>query len=142
MNEKTKDIIGMTLFSLFIIGVLLGIYFLGIVGLFEIIGVEYQSIWSLALFVISIFFLGLPVDLIMGALADLTAEKVSGKIMPFMIQFMFGFITNWIVIYTVNMFMNSIDFSVLALLIVPAVITLFELAFGDDKEKREKTTEN
>lgn len=141
MNEKAKNIVGMTLFSLFIIGVLLSIYFLGLVGLFEIIGVEYQSLWSLVFFVISIFFLSIPLDLIMGALADLTAEKLSGKIKPFMTQFIFGFMTNWIIIYTVNVFMDRINFSTLALLIVPVVITLFELILGDDKNKFKNTAE-
>lgn len=138
MNEKIKDIIGMTLFGLFIIGILLGIYLLGIAGLFEILGVQYQSNWSLVIFVISIFFLGLPVDLIMGALADLSVENISGKIIPFVIQFLFGFVTNWIVIHTVNAFMNSINLSLFALLIIPLIVTLFESVLGDDKERLEK----
>lgn len=138
MNEKIKDIIGMTLFGLFIIGILLGIYLLGIAGLFEILGVQYESNWSLVIFVISIFFLGLPVDVIMGAMADLSVEKISGKITAFFIQFLFGFITNWIVVFTVNAFMNSIDLSLSALLVLPLIITVFELVFGDEKEKREK----
>lgn len=41
MNEKVKDIIGMTLFGLFIIEILLGLYFLGIVGLFEKKGLDF-----------------------------------------------------------------------------------------------------
>jgi len=56
MNDKIKDTIGITLFGLFIVGVLLGIYLLAIAGLFEILGVQYQSNWSLIIFVISILF--------------------------------------------------------------------------------------
>ncbi|MFD1361567.1 YrvL family regulatory protein [Lentibacillus salinarum] len=75
MKEKIKNIIGMTLFAIYIMGILIGIYFLGIAGVFEILGVQYQSIWSLIIFVISIFILGLPVDLVLGAMADLSVKK-------------------------------------------------------------------
>lgn len=138
MKEKTKTIIGMTLFSVFIIGIIVGIYFLGIVGIFEILGVQYQSIWSLIIFVISIFILGLPVDLILGAMADLSVEKISGKITAFIIQFLFGFATNWIVIFTVDAFMSSINLSLGTKLVVPLILTFFESVFGDEKEKHEK----
>ncbi|HLS08420.1 YrvL family regulatory protein [Lentibacillus sp.] len=64
MKEKIKNIIGMTLFAVCFLGIIIGIYFLGIAGIFEILGIQYQSIWSLIIFVIIIFILGLPVDLV------------------------------------------------------------------------------
>lgn len=138
MNDKIKDTIGITLFGLFIVGILLGIYLLVVSGLFEILGVQYQSNWSLIIFVISIFLLGFPVDLIMGAISDLSTEKIAGKVTTSLIQFLFGFVTNWIVIFIVNAFMKSIDLSLLAILVLPFIITLFELVFGGEKEKRKK----
>lgn len=140
MKEKTKDIIGTTLFGVLIIGIIIGIYLLGIAGIFEILGVQYNSIWSLIIFVISIFILGLPVDLILGAMADLSVQKISGKITAFVIQFLFGFVTNWIVIFSVDAFMSSINLSSGAKLVVPLIITLFELVFGDKKDKHEEAT--
>jgi len=138
MKEKIKNIIGMALFIVFIMGIILGIYFLGMAGIFEILGVQYQSIWSLIIFVIGIFILGLPVDLVLGATADLSVEKVSGKITAFVIQFLFGFVTNWIVIFIVDAFMSSINLSPGAKLIVPLILTFFELIFSDKNGEHEK----
>lgn len=135
MTDKTKTIIGMTLFVIFILGIVIGTYFLGVAGIFELLGVDYQSIKALGIFVISIFILGLPVDLVLGAMAKLSVEKIQGKIAAFMIQFLFGFVTNWIVIIVVNAFMNSIHLSPQAKLIVPLIITIFESAFIDKKDE-------
>lgn len=134
MKEKTKNIIGMTLFVLFIVGIIVAIYFFGITGLFVILGVQYHSIWSLIIFVISVFILGLVVDLFMGAIAKLTVEKFSGKISPIVIEFLFGFATNWIVIMTVDAFMNSIILSLETKLILSLILTFAELLFQDKKE--------
>ncbi|WP_226376884.1 YrvL family regulatory protein [Oceanobacillus halotolerans] len=119
-------------------GIIIGVYFLGIAGIFEILGVQYQSIWSLIIFVISIFILGLPVDLVLGAMADLSAEKISGKITAFVVQFLFGFVTNWIVIFTVDAFMSSINLSPGAKLFISLILTFFESVFGDKKDEHKK----
>ncbi len=42
MKEKTKNIIGMTLLVLFIVGIIVAIYFFGITGIFVILGVQYH----------------------------------------------------------------------------------------------------
>lgn len=140
MNEKVKDIIGMTLFAVFIIGVLVGVYFLGIVGIFEVLGVEYQSIWSLIIFVISIFILGLPVDLVLGAMADLSVEKMQGKALVFIIQFLFGLTTNLIVIFTVDVFMGSITLSLGAILAISLILTFLEWMFADKKDNQKESS--
>ena len=140
MNEKVKDIIGMTLFAVFIIGILVGIYFLGIVGIFKILGVQYQSIWSLIIFVISVFILGLPVDLILGAIADLSVEKMKGKIIVFIVQFLFGLATNLIVIFTVDIFMESINLSLGAILAISLILTFLEWMFADKKDIQKESS--
>jgi len=138
MNGKIKKITGMTLFVVFILGVIIGIYSLGIAGIFELLGVQYQSIGSLIIFVIGIFILGLPVDLVLGAMADLTAKKVSGKIAAFVIQFLFGFMANWIVILTVDAWMSSINLSLETKFILSLVLTFFESVMAG-KDKQEKS---
>ncbi|WP_102335273.1 YrvL family regulatory protein [Salimicrobium jeotgali] len=130
MKKKIKNIIGPTLFSLVIVGMIIGIYFLGIVGLFDILGVQYQSSWSLLLFVVSIFILGLPIDLVSGAVADLSVKKLRGKTSVFVVRFLFGFATNWIAIYIVDVFMSSVDLALGTKLVVSLVLTLFEMVVG------------
>lgn len=124
----------MTLLVIFILGIIAAIYFFGITGIFVLLGVQYQSIWSLIIFVISVFVLGLVVDLFMGALAKLIVEKLSEKITPLVIEFLFGFATNWVVIMTVDAFMNSLTLSLGTKLILSLVLTFAELLFQDKKE--------
>ncbi|GAA0441814.1 hypothetical protein GCM10008983_18620 [Lentibacillus halophilus] len=138
MKENIKNIIGMTLFVIFIMGIFIAIYFFGIAGIFELIGVQYQSIWSLIIFVISIFILGLPVDLVLGSMAELTVEKIRGKITAFVIQFLFGFVTNWVVIFIVDVFMSGINLSPGAKLVSSLILTIFESVFGNEKNKHRK----
>ncbi|UOQ83537.1 YrvL family regulatory protein [Gracilibacillus salinarum] len=135
MNEKTKNIIGITIFSICIMGILMGVYFLVITGLFEIFNVQYSSIWSLLLFVISICILGLPVDLIFGAMADISVEKMRGKVPAFVIQFIFGFVTNLLVISIVDAFMSGINLSPGAKFVIIIILTLIESVFEDGKNK-------
>lgn len=134
MKEKTKNIIGMTLFVIFIVGILMAIFFFGITGIFVLLGVQYQSVWSLIIFVISVFVLGFVVDLFMGVIAKLTVEKLSGRITSLVIEFLFGFATNWVVIMTVDTFMNSLTLSLGTKLILSLVLTFAELLFQDKKE--------
>lgn len=134
MKEKTKNIIGMTLFVIFIVGILMAIFFFGITGIFVLLGVQYQSVWSLIIFVISVFVLGFVVDLFMGVIAKLTVEKLSGRITSLVIEFLFGFATNWVVIMTVDTFMNSLTLSLGTKLILSLVLTFAELLFQDKKK--------
>ncbi|MFD1068202.1 YrvL family regulatory protein [Oceanobacillus locisalsi] len=131
MKEKTKNIIGMTLLIIFLMGIIAAIYFFGITGIFVILGVQYQSIWSLIIFVMSVFILGLVVDVFTGAIAKLTVEILSGKIKPMVIEFLFGFATNWIVIMTVDAFMSSLNLSLETKFIFSLILTFFELVFQD-----------
>lgn len=134
MKDKIKTIIGMILFVVIIIGLLIGIYLFGIVGIFAVLGVQYQSNWSLFIFVISVFILGLLVDLVFGAMADLLVDNISGKKIAFIIRFLFGFATNWIVIFTVDTFMSSISLSSGTKLIISMLLTTFESALSNDEK--------
>ncbi|MEN1968533.1 YrvL family regulatory protein [Lentibacillus sp. N15] len=138
MKGNIKTIISMTVFAVIIIGLLLGVYLFGIAGIFEVLGVQYKSNWSLLIFVIGFFILGLLVDLVLGAMADISAKKVSGKITAFVIRFIFGFVTNLIVIFTVDEFMSSISLSPGTKLVISLILTIFESALGSDYKNDRK----
>lgn len=44
LKEKTATVIGITFFIVLVAGFVLGIYFFGFAGAFELLGVQYQSI--------------------------------------------------------------------------------------------------
>ncbi len=136
MNPKEKiiTVISITLLMIFLIGFILGILFFGFAGIFALLGVSYQSIWSLVIFVISFFVLGFFIDIFFDALTKLAIKDLSSKGTIFFIQFIFGFASNWLVLFTVDAFMDSIKFSPKAMLIITLILALLEPVF-DNKKK-------
>lgn len=139
MNEKVKDIIGVTIFAIFIFGFIIGIYFLGFVGVSKFLGVEYDSLWSLAIFVISVFVIGFFVEIIFDALTVLAVEKVSDYLTAFIIQFLFLFVSEWIVLAAVEAVMESVTLSEKTILILAAILALLGTIFDNKKKKLEET---
>jgi len=58
----------------------LGIYFLVIAGVFELLGVQYESIWSMVVFVVSFFLLSIIIELFTKAIYELSVRNITGKI--------------------------------------------------------------
>ncbi|MDQ7862058.1 YrvL family regulatory protein [Peribacillus frigoritolerans] len=52
-------------------------------GFFELLGVQYESIWSLIVFVVSFFILGIIVELFSKAIFKLSVRIITGKIKIF-----------------------------------------------------------
>src|SRR5699024_9852015 len=95
---KIKDVIGVTVFAIIIFGIIIAIYFLGIAGIAQFLDIQYDSLTSLGIFVISIFIIGFFVDLIFDGLTILAVDKLSDYFTAFIILFLFTFVSYWIVI--------------------------------------------
>src|SRR5699024_4794708 len=99
---KIKDVIGVTVFVILIYGIIIGIYFLGFAGVSNLFGIQYDSLSSLGIFVISVFIIGFFVELIFDSLTILAVEKVVNYYIAFLVQFLFMFISEWIVLAIVE----------------------------------------
>jgi hypothetical protein len=104
------------------------------VGVFKLLGIHYQSNLALVIFVASFFMLGILADLFFDALAKLAVERVRGIVKAFFIQLLIGFASNWLVLLTVDTFMESITFSLKTKLIVALLLAVLEPIF-DNKKK-------
>ncbi len=135
-KEKAGTIIGVTILIVLVGGFIFGAFFLGFAGIFELLGVQYDSIWSLVLFVISFFVLGILVDLFFDAVATLMVEHVHGNVLSFLIQFLFGFISNLLVLLIVDAFMDSITLSLETIYIVALLLGVLDPVFDNKKKKR------
>src|SRR5699024_12237074 len=93
---KIKDVIGVTVFAILIFGIIIGIYFLGFAGVSNLFGIQYDSLSSLGIFVISVFIIGFFVVLIFDYLTILAVEKVVNYFISLLFQFIFLFIFFWI----------------------------------------------
>ncbi|GGB40453.1 hypothetical protein GCM10011409_17460 [Lentibacillus populi] len=57
MKQKIGTVVGVTLFIAVVSGFIIGIYLFGMAGIFELLGIQYTSVWSLIIFVVSFFIL-------------------------------------------------------------------------------------
>ncbi|WP_259343700.1 regulatory YrvL family protein [Oceanobacillus picturae] len=134
-KEKMASFIGITIFIIFLVGFVVGIYFFGIAGVFNLLGVEYDTVWSLVLFVISFYFLGIIVEILSKAIFKLTTLYIKGKSKVMVIRVCIEFTSNLLVLYTVDEFMSSITLSIKTEIIVAVLIAILEIAFEDAADK-------
>lgn len=133
IKEKTVTVAGIALLIILVVGFVLGLYFFGMVGAFELLGVHYKSIWSLIVFVVSFFILSVIVELFSNAIFKLSVRNITGKIKLFFARISFEGTSNWLVLFTVDEFMKVITLSLETEIIVALLIALLEIVF-DDKE--------
>ncbi|KAB8125967.1 hypothetical protein F9U64_21105 [Gracilibacillus oryzae] len=140
MNKKEKSltVILIALLIILAVGFVLGVLFFGLAGIFQVLGVQYDSLWSLAIFVFIYFFVGLIIELFAKVIYKMTVRNVTGKAARFFIRLLFEGATNWIILFTVDEFMNSITLSLKTELIVALLLSVLEFVFDDDKEKNAK----
>ena len=134
LNEKIIDIIGKITLILLIVGMIIGIYFLSFFGFTELLGIKYDSIWALTIFIISVLVLGIFVELVFDVLTKLVVGKVSNYLIAFIIQLLFGFISESIALIIVDAVMISVTLSIKTIFIMAFSLTLLG-TFYDIKNK-------
>ncbi|UJL46245.1 regulatory YrvL family protein [Virgibacillus sp. NKC19-16] len=133
-KEKAATVAGIALLIIFVVGFVLGIYFFGITGIFMLLGVEYESIWSLIVFVVSYVILGVIVELFSKPIFKLLVKNIKGKIEILWTRLSIEGATNWMVLFTVDEFMQSITLSLETEIIAALIIAVIEMVFDRDKE--------
>ncbi|MEC0347185.1 MULTISPECIES: YrvL family regulatory protein [Peribacillus] len=134
IKEKMATVTGLALLIILVVGFVLGLYFFGLAGVFELLGVQYESIWSLIVFVVSFFILGIIVELFSKAIFKLSVQNITGKIKVFFIRISFEGTSNWLVLFAVDEFMKSITLSLKTEIIIALLLAIIEIVFDDDKE--------
>ncbi|MBK5482048.1 MULTISPECIES: YrvL family regulatory protein [unclassified Peribacillus] len=134
LKEKMATVTGLAFLIILVVGFVLGLYFFGLAGVFELLGVQYESIWSLIVFVVSFFILGIIVELFSKAIFKLSVRNITGKIKVFFIRISFEGTSNWLVLFAVDEFMKSITLSLKTEIIIALLLAIIEIVFDDDKE--------
>ncbi|MBP3950208.1 regulatory YrvL family protein [Bacillus suaedae] len=133
IKGKIVTVIGIAILFLLVLGFVIGLLFFGFAGIFELLGVQYQSFWSLLIFVVSFFILGLVVDLFSIAIFKLTSQHLTRKVKVFY-KFSIESIFNWIALFTVDECMSSITLSINTEMIIASLLAVLEIVFDKDKD--------
>ena len=133
-KEKMATIAGLALLITLVVGFVWGLYFFGLAGVFALLGVQYISIWSLVMFVGSFFILGIFVELVSKVIFKIAVRNMTGKINVFFIRISIEGISNWLVLFAVDEFMNSITLSLKTEILIALLLAIIEIVFDGDKE--------
>lgn len=134
IKEKILTIAGIALLIILVIGFVFGLYFFGLAGAFELLGVQYESIWSLVVFVISFVILGIIVELFSKVIFKLSIRNITGKLNILFTRIILEGTSNWLVLFTVDEFMKSIALSLQSEIIIALLLAILEIVFDDDKD--------
>ncbi|SFD95137.1 Regulatory protein YrvL [Bacillus sp. OV194] len=132
--NKIFVVTALTFLVILSISFVLGIFFLGIAGFFSLFGVQYESLYSLLIFVLFFFLLGFIFDLFSIAFIKLSSQYVLGKYQLFFTRMVIDCTFTWLSLHTVDEFMNSITIPVTTEIGAVLLFFFIEVAF-DDKEK-------
>jgi hypothetical protein len=135
--NKIFVVTALTFLVILSISFVLGSFFLGIAGFFSLFGVQYESLYSLLIFVLFFFFLGFIFDLFSIAFINLSSLYVLGKYKLFITRMVIDCTFTWLSLHTVDEFMNSIAIPVTTEIGAVLLFFFIEVAF-DDKEKNKK----
>ncbi|MFC4388440.1 YrvL family regulatory protein [Gracilibacillus marinus] len=134
-KQKIVTIIVITALILIGFGLLWGIYFFGLVGLFNLLGIHYDSFYSLALFVINIFLVGIFIELFFKMVYLFSLPFIRTKHFQFLFRLSIESIANWFTFYIVDSYMQSIFLSLQMEWSLALLLALLEIMFDEDQKK-------
>ena len=115
---------------------LFGIYFFGMSGLFNVLGIQYESLWSLFWFALLYFVLDSFADVVKIAFVQLLNQM---SIANFWTVLTTNFLVIWALLSLMNLLMDSITMSINTQLIAAAIIAVIEVALNKISRKEEQT---
>ncbi|NHM33939.1 YrvL family regulatory protein [Neobacillus terrae] len=135
--EKVLVITALTLVVVISIMFVIGSIFFGVVGFFNLFGVQYTSPFSLIGFVLLLFLFGGVVDLISITLITVLSQYVSGKYQSFITRMLIDCTFTWLALHMVDEYMNSITIPLKTEIVAVLLLFFIEIAF-DNREKNNK----
>ncbi|MEW9110826.1 MAG: YrvL family regulatory protein [Cytobacillus gottheilii] len=128
-STKFFIIVTMSLLLLGAVGFVVAGYYFGILGLFNILGIHYESLFSLFLFVLFYFLLGIIGDIVLKAFNILMkAAGITGKFSFNAGILLFSFLINWAIISVINLLMDSIEIAAVTGMVLALIISIIEMA--------------
>ncbi|WP_170972256.1 YrvL family regulatory protein [Bacillus yapensis] len=136
IGTKLFIIVTISLLLIGAIGFAIAIYYFGILGLFNLLGVSYDSFGSLLWFVLLYFLLGIIFEIFLKGLHKLMilANKFSKSQLKMGI-FILTFLSNWAVISLLNSLMHTIEINTLTQIVISIILAIIEVTIDDDSKK-------
>ncbi|WP_156319859.1 YrvL family regulatory protein [Bacillus sp. FJAT-18017] len=131
-GTKVVIIIAIAVLIMGAVGFAFGVYYFGLLGIFNLVGVQYDSLFSFFLFVVLFFLLGIPGELVVKVfevlLSFLSADNISTR-------FLINGLVNWSILSLADFFMDSIYISQPTLLGIACIIAIIETVLDKDEKR-------
>lgn len=141
MKKNEMNVFGkMFVFVLILVLVVLsfsfvvGLYFFGFVGFFELFNVKYESLGSLGLYLLFFFIFGLITEIVAKAFILAITHLLGNHAMFWKIFIETLFV--WLALFTVDEMMLSINVPIGTEILLALIITLADIVFDGKKKKR------
>ncbi len=137
MNVKEKVIVvtAITSLILFSLSFAIGIFYFGFVGIFSLLGIQFDSYYSLLVFVLLYFVVGIFTDIVSMALVTISYHYISGKLHLFFTRMFIDCTITWLLLFTLDEFMHSITIPFSIEILMAVLLFIIGIAFDDKKIK-------
>jgi len=132
LNLSTKIIVVTGI--LFVVTILFGGFLLGFNGLFVLFGVQYDSFWSLLLYVLSVFVIGSVVDLFTKVIITITTQQMTARYQKFITRMVIYTGFTWLMLYSIDEFMTTITVPLLTEIVAALLLFFLDYFFDDEKK--------
>ncbi|MCU7741516.1 regulatory YrvL family protein [Priestia megaterium] len=124
---KAFTVIFITLIVTITISLMLGAFVFGFVGLFEILGVQYDSFLSLLIFLLLFFIIGFIVDFLSIFLINIFSQQIKSSKRKFLVRLVIDCSFSWFAIHNADELISSISISSITELIAVFLLFLLEV---------------
>ena len=137
LRTKIAIVATVSLMLMGAIGLVTVVFYFGIVGLFNLLGVEYDSLLSLVWFTIFYFLLSFFGDILIKILIVLTtnSNRWSDNYKKYSIV-IYSFFVNWGIVSLLNQLMSSINIHLLTQIIFSLIMAILDFFIFKDNEKK------
>ncbi|TRM10772.1 hypothetical protein FH966_03030 [Lentibacillus cibarius] len=136
--EKVIVVMAMTFLIVVALAIVFGGIFLGLTGFFSLIGVTYESLGSLLLFVLYCFLVGIIFEIIEWIILFFIDKSNLHSKEKWIWIVLVKLVLTWFVIHIVNELMTTVVLTGFAELLTAVLIVSIDIVFDDTKEVEEK----
>ncbi|MFC7319523.1 YrvL family regulatory protein [Halobacillus campisalis] len=140
LETKTKVVVISSLSFIILLGLalVLGVLFLGMVGLFQVLGVTYESNRSLILFGVLVFVIGAFFEILSKLFISISIRSNFIRSQRVRVKIAVDLLVTWTAIYIVDEIVASVTMHFWSQWIFAFLLVALDYAFDDRKLKQKK----
>ncbi|RDW19738.1 YrvL family regulatory protein [Oceanobacillus chungangensis] len=142
MREKVIAITTITVLLGIALGFVVGIYFFGFAGLFNLFGVQYDSLLTILTFILFVLIIGIFTDIFAKIPLIIFSNFSPGKYALIVGTIMIEAFFAWIAIFTADELLTGLNIPLTVELVAALVVSVSEYLLEQDDRKKKESNGN